>query len=271
MEVRFWGVRGSIPVSDPNMAGYGGNTSCIEVRCGEHLLVLDAGSGIRKLGKEILQRGLEEIDLFLTHTHLDHVVGLPFFPFAYVPDKRLKIWSGHLPDGMTTRDGIARLMQPPLLPIEPDIFIAEVSYETFHAGETLTPKPSVTLRTAPLVHPDGATGYRIEYDGRAVCYITDTEHDPAALDANILKLIRDADIVIYDSMFTDAEYPSYKGWGHSTWEEALRLCREANVRIPVIFHHLPERNDAALDEIAAAAEAMFPGSVVAREGMTLTP
>jgi phosphoribosyl 1,2-cyclic phosphodiesterase len=129
----------------------------------------------------------------------------------------------------------------------------------------------VTLRTAPLNHPNRATGYRIEYQGKSICYVTDTEHVPGAPDANVLSLIDGADLVIYDSTYTDEEYPRFKGWGHSTWQEGARLCDAAKAKRLVIFHHDPAHDDAFMDGIAADAERVRPGTVVAREGLTLSP
>jgi phosphoribosyl 1,2-cyclic phosphodiesterase len=127
------------------------------------------------------------------------------------------------------------------------------------------------VRTAVLNHPNGATGYRIEHAGRSLCYVTDTEHVPGRLDPNVVELARGADLLVYDCTYTDAEYPRYAGWGHSTWEEGVRLCEAAGVRRLAIFHHDPARDDAAMDEIAAAAEERRPGTIVAMEGMTLNP
>ena len=272
MYARFWGVRGSIPVSDPRCARYGGNTSCVEVRCGERVLVFDAGTGLRPLGAALVREGREGLDLFLSHGHIDHVIGLPFFAFAYRPGNALRVWSGHqAPGSGTTESGVRSLMSAPLLPITPGIFPAEVSFRDFSAGDDLAPAGGISIRTAPLRHPGGATGYRVECGGRSICYVTDTEHDPEAPDENILALVEGADIMIYDAMFTDEELPRHRGWGHSTWEEGARLCRAAGVRTYAIFHHAPERDDEALDRIGAAAGRMFPGSVVAREGMVLAP
>jgi phosphoribosyl 1,2-cyclic phosphodiesterase len=128
------------------------------------------------------------------------------------------------------------------------------------------------VRTAVLNHPNGATGYRIEHGGKSVCYVTDTEHVRGTPDRNILALIAGADIVIYDCMYTDEEYAkSYVGWGHSTWQEGMRLCKAAGARRLVVFHHDPDRDDDQLDAIGREAEAAMPGAVVAREGLTLAP
>lgn len=269
--VRFWGVRGSIACPGPDTVVYGGNTPCVEIRCGPHAFIFDAGTGLRDLGKFIAKDGVSDVDLFLSHTHIDHITGFPFFCYAFDPKNKLKVWSGHLENGLTTEKVLRQFMCEPLFPVPVDIFEADVSYHDFRAGDTLKPKSDVVIRTAPLHHPQNATGYRVEYDGRSICYLTDTEHTPGTPDQNILDLIDGADIVIYDAMFTDAEYPGFVGWGHSTWEEGARLCKAAKVSTFVLFHHLPERTDADLDRIAAAAEDVLPGTVVAREGMTLTP
>lgn len=271
MYVRFWGVRGSIPVSNAHYIRYGGNTSCVEVRCGEAVFVFDAGSGIRGLGAALFEEGCTEVDLFLSHSHIDHILGLPFFPLAYQNGNTLRVWSGHQPADGSTEEAVRHLMSAPLFPVSPEIFSAHVAFFDFQAGETLNPKPGIVIHTAPLRHPDGATGYRVEYAGKSICYITDTEHEPGMQDENIIGLIEGADIVIYDAMFTDAEFPHYRGWGHSTFEEGARLCRASGVKTYVIFHHAPKRDDEALSRIEGAARRLFAGAVVAREGLTLSP
>jgi phosphoribosyl 1,2-cyclic phosphodiesterase len=125
------------------------------------------------------------------------------------------------------------------------------------------------IRTAPLNHPNGATGYRIEHNGRAVCYVTDTEHVRGEIDQNILRLIEGADLVIYDSTYTEAEYADHIGWGHSTWNEGMRLCRAAGAGRLVIFHHEPDHDDAFMDQLQTEATAAWNSIVVAREGMLL--
>ncbi|HXM70716.1 MAG TPA: MBL fold metallo-hydrolase, partial [Thermoanaerobaculia bacterium] len=127
------------------------------------------------------------------------------------------------------------------------------------------------IRTAPLNHPNGAIGYRIEYGGKAICYVTDTEHVPGKLDANILGLIEGADFLVYDSTYTEAELPRFAGWGHSTWEEGVRLSDAGRVKTFVVFHHDPAHDDAFMDRVAKNAEKARPGTLVAREGMVLTP
>jgi phosphoribosyl 1,2-cyclic phosphodiesterase len=271
--VRFWGVRGSIACSGPRTARYGGNTSSLEVRCGERLLMFDAGTGLRYLGNTLAANGPAsspiDADLFLTHTHFDHVCGLPFFRPFFQPNNRFRLWAGHLAEGMTLRRVLGEFMMAPLFPVPPQVFRARMEYREFKPGETLSPGPGIQLRTATLNHPDGATGYRVDFDGRSVCYLTDTEHVPGAPDRNILQLIAGADLVIYDSMYTDAEYPTYVGWGHSTWQEGTRLCRAAGVKRLAVFHHDPEHDDDMLDGVAREVDKALPGSIVARDGLVV--
>lgn len=267
---RFWGVRGSIASPGPDTLRYGGNTPCVELRCGDALLILDAGTGIRPLGEALARRGAADADLLLTHSHLDHICGLPFFAPAFHAESRLRIHAGHLEPGRTIRSVLQCMMASPLFPVPVEIFRADCSFHDFVAGETLHLRPGLTVRTGRLNHPDGATGYRVEFAGRSLCYVTDTEHPAEGRDAAVVELARGADVMIYDSTYSDMEYPDRIGWGHSTWQEALRVADSAGVGRAVIFHHDPRRTDADLDAIAAAAAALRPGTLVAREGMVLS-
>ena len=268
--VRFWGVRGSIAAPGPATARYGGNTSSIEVRCGARLLLLDAGTGLRDLGGALAASAPLDADILFTHTHFDHVCGLPFFKPFFQPQNRFRLWAGHLGSGLTLHRVLREFMMAPLFPVPPEVFKATLEYRDFKAGDVLTPAPGIAVRTAPLNHPDGATGYRIEYAGKSVCYVTDTEHVPGTPDRNVLGLIEGADVVIYDCMYTDEEYEkSYVGWGHSTWQEAVRLCRTAGAKKLVVFHHDPDHDDERMDAIGREVAAALPGAIVAREGLAL--
>lgn len=282
VEVTFWGVRGSIACPGPETAGFGGNTSCVEITCGvgppdangnsaPGHIILDAGTGARPLGNALGSAGgAIDADLLLSHTHLDHIVGLPFFGPAYCPDSKLRMWAGHLAGARKLADVLCMMMADPLFPIPMDVMAADKTFHDFAAGESFELSCGVTVRTAPLNHPGGATGYRIERDGRAICYITDTEHVPGTHDENILGLIDGADLFIYDTTYTDDEYPAHKGWGHSTWQEGAALAELAKVGTFVPFHHDPAHDDAFMARVEAQAKDRFENTVVAREGLTLT-
>ncbi len=269
-EVRFRGVRGSIPCPGPATAGYGGNTACIELRCGDRLVILDAGTGLRKLGAALAGAGPLEADILLSHTHLDHVLGLPFFAPLHDARNRLAIRAGHLADRGGLRPVLARMLSPELFPVPLEGFAAALDCLDFRAGEAFALGDGIHVRTAPLDHPGGATGYRVEYGGRSVCYVGDTGHRPGAPNPDILGLIAGADIVIYDAMFTEAEFARRPDWGHSTWNEGARLCGAAGADRLVLFHHDPGRDDEAMDRLAADAARCRPGTQAAREGMVLT-
>ena len=278
LKVRFWGVRGSISCPGAEYARYGGNTACLEVIAGQRRLIFDAGTGIRQLGQELARRAPLDINIYFTHTHLDHLSGLSFFAPLFDKRNSVHVWAGHLEAPHRLKQVVSSLMQAPIYPVTLDIFQAKVGFEEFEAGETLT-CGNVAMRTAPLNHPNGATGYRIEYAGKSICYITDTEHREGERDQTIVDLCRGADVMIYDSSYTDEEYPRYRGWGHSTWQEGVRIADAAGVGTLAIFHHDPSHNDTFMDGVAREAAAMRPGSapnglprvVVAHEGLILSP
>jgi len=269
LKIKFWGVRGSIACATPEHMKYGGNTSCIEVNAGDHCFVMDAGTGIRGFGDILMKTGNCVSHMLFTHTHWDHINGFPFFVPAYIPDNSISIMAGHLMDQGGIQEVLSTQMHNPVFPVPLDAMQAKLEYHDFEAGETFQLMDDVRVLTTPLNHPNGATGYRIEYDGKSAVYITDTEHVPGKPDENILGLIDGADLVIYDSTYTEEEFPSKIGWGHSTWNEGMRLCREANVKKLGIFHHEPGHNDDFMDKIAAEAEAEWDGAFVCREGMEI--
>ncbi|MBX2801926.1 MAG: MBL fold metallo-hydrolase [Myxococcales bacterium] len=269
LSVRFWGVRGSIACPGQATVRYGGNTSCIEVRCSDRLLILDAGTGLRCLGDALRSHGPLDVDLLLTHTHIDHISGLPFFRPLGDASNVVRMWAGHLRPHHSLQQVLQGYMSDPLFPVSPSKFSADVTYLDFQAGRTLELAHDVIVRTTALNHPQGATGYRVEHGGRSVCYVTDTEHVPGERHAGIVELSQGADLLIYDCTYTDEEFDAHVGWGHSTWQEGVRLADAADVGTLVLFHHDPSHDDDVMDRIAAEAARARPGTLTAREGMRL--
>ena len=268
-QVRFWGVRGSIPVSGPEYLRYGGNSPCIELRCGKERILLDGGSGLRPCGKALMREGVEEIDLFLTHSHYDHVVGLPFFHPLYDPGIKLVLWSGHTHGRMTTHELMREFMRPPWFPVEAEYCTANVHCRDFTPGDVLRPREGIVLRTGRLAHPGGCVGYRVEANGRSLALISDTEHVPGELDPEVMRLIRGADLVVYDSTYLETELARYRGFGHSTWEQGVKLCEAAGAKRLALFHHDPSRTDSQMEAIEQAARERFAGAFAARDGLIL--
>lgn len=255
--VTVWGVRGSSPVCGPDFIRYGGNTTCIEMRCGGEVLIFDAGTGIVAAGKRLLGEAVGELHLFLTHSHYDHVQGLPFFAPLYKPTTSATVASGHLEGAMSTEDILAHLMQPPLFPIDPGYLKASIRYLDFMPGDRLEPAPGIVIDTARLHHPGGAVGYRVTFAGKSVAIVTDTEHVPGQLDTNVLGLIDNADLFFYDAAFGDEEMDKFSGFGHSSWQQAIRLAEAAHARHIGLIHHSFFHTDTDLDRIAELARARF--------------
>ncbi|MEM7444028.1 MAG: MBL fold metallo-hydrolase [Pseudomonadota bacterium] len=268
--IKFWGTRGSIAVPGPSTVRFGGNTSCFEIRVGEEVLVIDGGSGLMNLGHKLLREGRRDVKVFFTHTHWDHICGIPFFAPAYSPDTQVHFYAGHLVPQSNLESVLVNMMMKPLFPVPLDVF-RSCQFNDFECGKPLEPLPGVLLKTCWLNHPNGACGFRIEHGGKSICIITDTEHRKGELDEGIVDFCRNTDIMVYDAMFTDDEYERHVGWGHSTWQEAIRVGDAANVDRVVLFHHNPMNTDERMLAIEAAAAAVRPGTVAAREGMELVP
>ena len=249
MTFRFWGVRGSIATPGPETVRYGGNTPCVEVNAGGRLLILDGGTGLRGLGIDLLRRGGPvEADIFLSHLHWDHIQGIPFFTPAFIPGNTFRIW-GETKGEKAVQRALERQMTDPNFPVPLSIMGSDLQFKALAAGDELD-FGDVQVKTCALKHPNGCLGMRIEHGGQVLVYTTDTEHDPenAQLDPNVIELSQDADVLVYDSMYTEAEYHSGKvGWGHSTYREAIRVARAANVKRLFFFHHEPTHDDDFLD------------------------
>jgi phosphoribosyl 1,2-cyclic phosphodiesterase len=267
--VTFWGTRGSIACPTPRHLNYGGNTSCLQVEVGSRQLILDAGTGIRQLGTWYLEHQVRKAVLLLTHAHWDHINGFPFFAPAFQESSELLIMAGSLRQSGGVYAALEGQMTKPMFPVPLDAMRADCTFEDFDAGMRFSLGDGIEVATTLLRHPSGATGYRIEYGGKALCYVTDTEHVLGQPDRNILGLIADADLVIYDSTYTDETFPAKIGWGHSTWQEGVRLCQAAGARRLVIFHHDPEHTDDIMVRIEQEAAAAWSETIVAREGMRI--
>ncbi|MSP51520.1 MAG: MBL fold metallo-hydrolase [Alphaproteobacteria bacterium] len=266
-KIKFWGVRGSVACPTPRHNAFGGNTSCIEVSMGGQRVILDAGTGLRELGHWYLKKNARRATMLMTHTHLDHINGFPFFSPAFHKDRAFTVMAGHLSDKGGIHRIIAGQMSKPTFPVPSEKMGSKLSFEDFRFGDSFSLGKGIKIITKALNHPEGATGYRIEYRGKSVCYVTDTEHVIGKPDENVLGLIEGADLVIYDSTYTDKEFPNRVGWGHSTWQEGVRLCQAANVKTLAIFHHDPDHEDLFMEQLERLARMTWQGAIVAREHM----
>ena len=268
LAVRFWGTRGSLPVAGPDTLIYGGNTCCVEIRLGRRLFMVDAGTGFEPAGRALCPGIPERVDLLLSHLHQDHVAGLPFFAPILAGTCSIRTHCGNL-GGNTAKAPLEALFSPPLFPVTLADLPGRFDHVGFQAGETLVFEDGPRVATCPLRHPGGATGYRFDHGGRRVCYVSDIEHIDSGPDAHVVALCEGADLVIYDAMFTEPEFERHRGWGHSTWQAGVALCRASGARALAAFHHHKRHDDAAMATIEAQLAAALPGSFVAREGQTV--
>lgn len=273
MRITFWGVRGSIPTPGPETVEVGGNTSCVEVRAGKALLIFDGGTGLRILGKRLSREMPATAHLFFSHVHWDHIQGFPFFDPAFVPGNTIHLYGGTKVSG-TLEQTLAGQMENPNFPIHlTDMGARMIFHDIDEATAVHVEDASVTA--APGNHPNGAWAYRVEHEGKSCVYATDTEHY-AEVDRNLVALSKGADVLIYDAQYTPEEYDGTAGrggpkigWGHSTFQEGVKLAKAAGVKKLVLYHHDPMQTDADVAEKERRAQALFPNCEAAREGLAI--
>ncbi|MDI9571085.1 MAG: MBL fold metallo-hydrolase [Pseudomonadota bacterium] len=303
MKLTFWGVRGSIPCPGPQTVRYGGNTPCLEVRFADlpRIVVIDAGSGIRELGDSLMSRGIPwhstRVDIFLSHTHWDHIQGLPFFTPIYLPGAELRIYGPVTFEARSLKETLGTVLSYRYFPVRQEELSARIAYCDIKEGD-FDLGDGLRLRTKYLNHPVLCLGYRFEYRGKVLCTAFDTEPfrnffctdpddpnyderlhregDEAAREANrsLERFYQNADLLIYDSQYTRAEYEQGKmGWGHSSCEYAIDAAIRSGVKRLALFHHDPRRTDAQLDQMALVMDAYARGADLhvffAREGTAL--
>ncbi len=266
MKIKFWGVRGSIPTPGKKFSKFGGNTSCVELSVNNRIIIFDMGSGIVNLGNHILKNNIKKFDILLSHFHYDHTCGLPFFKPAFNKNFKFTIRSGIEKTRSKTLEVLKKQISSPSFPITVNEFSAGIKYCDFKIGRDFY-IDKLKVKTILLNHPNGAVGYRVQYDEKAVCYITDHEHDLKKKNKNLLNFLKNADVLIYDSTYDDKDFINYVGWGHSTWQEATRLANECNIKKLFIFHHNPDNDDRKMDYIESASKKMSNNFLVAKEGM----
>jgi phosphoribosyl 1,2-cyclic phosphodiesterase len=271
--IHFWGVRGSIACPGAATVRSGGNTPCVEMLVGGYRLIFDAGTGIHVLGQSLLNQLPVSGHLFFSHSHWDHIQGFPFFLPAFMEGNEFDIYGGVIPNGVTIEQRLQDQMKQPNFPVPLQVMGANLRFHNLDYGDKVK-LGDVTISTGLLNHPGEAMGYRVSWGDLAVAYITDTEHFKDRLDRNVLELADRADVLIYDCTYTDEEYhhpqTSKIGWGHSTWQEGVKIAKAARVKKLVIFHHDPSHDDEFMDAIEWQSMRVFPESIVAREGMKIS-
>jgi phosphoribosyl 1,2-cyclic phosphodiesterase len=272
MRIRFWGVRGSTPTPQREYMGYGGNTSCTEIRTDTNqILVFDGGTGIRLLGNELLREFPDQAinaHIFFSHFHLDHIQGIPFFRPLYDARNHFTFYFAGRRDANLVMDALAGMMANPYFPV--DVSRLPCSREYVDLVEGTFTVADTRILVLPLNHPQGCVGYRIMQNGKAISYCTDVEHGADWSDINIRILAKDADLFIVDSQYTPEELKAHAGWGHSSWEQAVQSGIHAGARRIALYHHDPYHEDPDLEQILNDARKLHPNVIAAREGLEVT-
>jgi len=247
MRVKFWGVRGSISTPGPGTVRYGGNTTCVEVRAGGEIIILDAGTGLRQLGLALMKEFKDKplhLTLLLTHTHWDHIQGLPFFPPIYHPNCRLRIYGCH-----GARKGLAAMltsqMESTYFPVAFDKLPSNIQIEELH--DFNFDVGPVIVRALRANHPGICVGYRLFSPDGVVTFFPDTEPRTGGIDREMVEFVRDSDVFILDSQYDRTEYRKHTGWGHGCVDDSVALAMQANVKRLCMFHHDPDSDDKKID------------------------
>lgn len=269
MNVTFWGVVGSCPGANRSISEYGIATPCIEVRLGDLLIILDCGTGVVPLGRKLNEERPLDMHMFISHTHWDHILGMPFFSQAYMPDNKLQIY-GLRRNDITLEQVFRGLMAYPYFPVPWETMKADISFHELDPHDIVDLPEGCKVKAFPTAHPGGNLAYAIYGGGKKMVYLTDLDHGEMDID-EIIDFVSHADLLVFDSNFNQKEYEMdmYAGWGHSTWEFGLELARMAYVKHLIIFHHGVHRKKEEMRELETVLYQESMHVSVAREGMTL--
>jgi len=272
MLARFWGVRGSTPTPQKENMRYGGNTSCIELRTDSpEVLILDGGTGIRLLGKKLEEEfGSRPIKahIFFSHFHLDHIQGIPFFGPLYDSKNHFTFYFANRHDAQLVLDAVSGIMASPYFPV--DMSNLPCGREYINLAEGRLNVGGTAIDVLPLNHPQGSFGFRMTQEGKTLTYCTDVELGAEWSDTNVRKLAQDSNIFIVDAQYTPEELPAHKGWGHSSWKQAVEIGKAANAAQIALFHYNPNHDDTTIDAMVENGKKDHPGVIGTWEGLEVT-
>ena len=266
--IKFWGVRGSHPTPDSNKTKYGGDTSCVEIRTSEDLFIFDMGSGLRNLGRDMLcdSSTPKNINIFLSHYHWDHIVGFLSFKPLFSSSFTFNIYGNNKNTDIS--DIAKKLLDKTVWPVSMDMLLANVNFKNLN-GSKLRLSDNTIIEYTDHPHPNGATSYKLSVNDFSILYTTDCEHPDNQLNKNVLDIGSGADILIHDSHFLTEDLEEHKGWGHSSWKNAVDVAVQSNIEKLILFHFSPDYNDQTVMRMEKEAQKSFTNVVAAKQGMKI--
>jgi phosphoribosyl 1,2-cyclic phosphodiesterase len=273
MKLKFYGTRGAIPVSDSGFIEFGGNTTCLFISAideGADTLVIDAGTGIRNLGKDIMSGKVdvgEDISLGFTHFHSDHIQGFPFFTPAYNPDSKIQISTAGKRKISNLKDIFSTQMQSIYFPVQLNNMDAQITFEKYETE--VIGKKGAFVNIIDVSHPGGCIAARFQIRNKSIAFCTDIEH-LNGINENVVKFSLNADVLIHDAQYTDEELMTHKGWGHSSYSQAIEVAERSNVKQLIITHHDPDHDDELLRKLEKKSQERFKDLIFARDNYELS-
>ena len=268
--IRFWGCRGSFPSFDENQVIYGGDTSCIEVRTPDNeMIILDMGTGLRKLGQKILNDSScpKNINIFLSHYHLDHIHGFLMFAPLFNPEYNITIYS-RPSNGKNFKEILEQFLQPEIWPVKIDQLPANITFIAIN-DEPVKINSNIEVLNNLHAHPNKAYSIKLNVYGKSITYITDCEHPKDHLNKNVIEFASNSDILIHDAQYTINDLDLHTGWGHSSWKEAVDVAIQSHSKKLILFHHSPDYSDEQISSMEKKAQMHFPDVISAKQGMEI--
>ncbi len=266
-KITFWGVRGSFPTPDSNKIDFGGDTSCVSIETNDQILILDMGTGVRNLGQHIISYpdSPKIINIFLSHYHWDHMFGLLMFAPLFSDKYEINIYGKK--DRMKLEDIINHMLDPIFWPASFDDFKAKLNFHTIedemHLSDNLIVKSQIHH------HPNGAFSYKILIDDKKITYITDCEYISGKISGKLTNFAKNSDLLIHDSHFSKEDLPSHKGWGHSSWDQAVEIAEKSNSKQLALYHYNPDYDDEKIKLIEKQAQKIFKQTIAPKQGLVI--
>ncbi len=266
-KITFWGVRGSFPTPDHDKMNTGGHTSCVSLENEDEIIIMDMGTGIKNLGKQIVSNpnSPSKINIILSHYHWDHIIGFPMFLPLFSDKYQINIYGKK--EAIELKKIIEHMLNPIFWPVSMNDFKAELNF--YNIGDEIKISSSITIKTQIHHHPNGAFSYKILSDDKIISYVTDCEYLTGSPSEKIIKFSNNSDLLIHDAHFTPEDLINHKGWGHSSWEQATLIANKSNSKQLALFHHSPEYNDNQINEIESNAKQVFKQTIAARQGLVI--